>query len=539
MTSFIVSGFLQTISPNTVFTTNPAAGYSGTYYAGFSDTVDFSGNNSYYYTQTLGNKYLYIFQNVNYSNTSDASGTILITSSESATVNYYLVGDGAGGNSESTSVTNGGGGGSYYGNSFTVSANSNSAINIIVGRGGTGKTATIPDTSGNSTILNYQGTTGQASGGLTKQSSSDSAQQGKVFTDLLGNIYYYGGGGGNSDGRGGNGYASYGGTSGTSAALNYGGGGGGGISSNGINGTNTAGGNGGGTNGGAGGNGSNFATAGGFGGGGGGGSATITGSEARDGANGGIGGGGGGGKYITTASINGGKGGVGGGGGGGGGSGGIGGINGGGGGSGKPSSNTLTTPSGGRGGAGLVVLVITMNSAPSPSITCFLENTRILTNLGYRFIQNLRKGDLVKTSRNGFKAIDAIGKKDIHHPALQNRIKDQLYKCQKNQYPELLEDLVITGCHSILVDEFSSEEEREKSIKVHGDIYITDDCYRLPACADDKAIVYEKPGTYTIYHFALENDDYYMNYGVYANGLLVETCSKRYLKELANMELIE
>jgi hypothetical protein len=43
----------------------------------------------------------------------------------------------------------------------------------------------------------------------------------------------------------------------------------------------------------------------------------------------------------------------------------------------------------------------------------------------------------------------------------------------------------------------------------------------------------------TIYHIALENDDYYMNYGVYANGLLVETCSKRYLKELSRMELIE
>jgi hypothetical protein len=51
--------------------------------------------------------------------------------------------------------------------------------------------------------------------------------------------------------------------------------------------------------------------------------------------------------------------------------------------------------------------------------------------------------------------------------------------------------------------------------------------------------VYETPGTYTIYHLALEHDDYYYNYGIYANGLLVETCSKRYLQELANMELIE
>jgi hypothetical protein len=37
---------------------------------------------------------------------------------------------------------------------------------------------------------------------------------------------------------------------------------------------------------------------------------------------------------------------------------------------------------------------------------------------------------------------------------------------------------------------------------------------------------------------ALENNNYYMNYGVYANGLLVETCSKRYIKELSNMTII-
>jgi hypothetical protein len=88
------------------------------------------------------------------------------------------------------------------------------------------------------------------------------------------------------------------------------------------------------------------------------------------------------------------------------------------------------------------------------------------------------------------------------------------------------------------VDEFVSEEQREQVIDVLKNIYVTDDKYRLPACADPRASVYEKPGTYTIYHLALENDDYYMNYGIYANGLLVESCSKRYLKEESNMELI-
>lgn len=172
-------------------------------------------------------------------------------------------------------------------------------------------------------------------------------------------------------------------------------------------------------------------------------------------------------------------------------------------------------------------------------IVCFNTDTKILTNKGYRCIQDLRKGDSIKTLNDGYKNIEMIAKKETHHPALQNRVKDQLYKYSKNNLEEVFEDLIITGSHSVLVDDFSSQEEREKTREILGDIYITDNKYRLPACIDKKSEVLETPGTYTIYHFALENEDYYFNYGIYANGLLVETCSKRYLKELSNMELIE
>jgi len=37
----------------------------------------------------------------------------------------------------------------------------------------------------------------------------------------------------------------------------------------------------------------------------------------------------------------------------------------------------------------------------------------------------------------------------------------------------------------------------------------------------------------------LEHQDNLMNYGIFANGLLVETCSERNLKELSGMELLE
>jgi hypothetical protein len=173
---------------------------------------------------------------------------------------------------------------------------------------------------------------------------------------------------------------------------------------------------------------------------------------------------------------------------------------------------------------------------PAP-IPCFKENTRILTKTGYRYIQDLKIGDLVKTTFNDYKPIVIIGKKEYKHSISKTRVKDQLYKCSNKNYPEVFEDLIITGCHSILVDKFKNDNEREKTILINGDAYITDTKFRLPACVDERTTVYEKEGDYMVYHFALENDNYYYNYGVFANGLLVETSSKRYLNELSEMSL--
>jgi len=61
----------------------------------------------------------------------------------------------------------------------------------------------------------------------------------------------------------------------------------------------------------------------------------------------------------------------------------------------------------------------------------------------------------------------------------------------------------------------------------------------LIACLDGRAEPYTEEGLHTIWHLALEHDDYYMNYGCYASGLLVETTSKRMMKELSGMELVE
>jgi hypothetical protein len=169
---------------------------------------------------------------------------------------------------------------------------------------------------------------------------------------------------------------------------------------------------------------------------------------------------------------------------------------------------------------------------------CFKEGTRILTKEGYKPVESLRKGDLIQTLKHGFLPVHIIGKGIIEHNTEKERIKGQLYQCSKSFYPELVEDLIITGCHSILVD-WLTQEQGEKIMEECKCIYETDGKPRLMAYLDNRATVYETPGTYTIYHLALEHENETMNYGIYANGLLVESSSIRTLRYLFNMVLIE
>lgn len=178
-------------------------------------------------------------------------------------------------------------------------------------------------------------------------------------------------------------------------------------------------------------------------------------------------------------------------------------------------------------------------SISSTPTTCFGENTKILTDKGYVPIQNIRPRTLVKTSMNGYVPVNMIGKSTIQSYANDDRIKNRLYKCTKENYPEIIgEDLILTGCHSILVDSLT-EEQREKTVQELTQIYITDEKYRLLTFLDPRAEPYPVASESSIYHIALENENYTWNYGIYANGLLVESCSKRYLKELSGMTLIE
>jgi len=177
-----------------------------------------------------------------------------------------------------------------------------------------------------------------------------------------------------------------------------------------------------------------------------------------------------------------------------------------------------------------------------PAAPCFLEGTTILCQVDgvetYVPVEQLKKGTLVKTSLDGYKSVVYIGKGTIQNPGNDERTENRLYKCSPSKYPQLEQDLYITGCHSILETSIS-DKEKEDTIKHLGKIFVTDKKYRLIACVDERAEPWNSEGMYTIWHFALEHQNEVMNYGVYANGkLLVETCCIYALKNKSNMECI-
>ena len=156
------------------------------------------------------------------------------------------------------------------------------------------------------------------------------------------------------------------------------------------------------------------------------------------------------------------------------------------------------------------------------NVTCFNYDTKILCeNDIYRPIQDLKKGDIVKTYKYGYRKIDMIGKnKMVNNP-------DSKFNCMYKTG-----DLIITGGHSILVDSLTEdqlEKYKRDNIFQNGDEKKIDDKYLLLASYSDRFEKILDNNTYTYYHFTLENDgNNDARYGVWADGILTETPSKNY-----------
>ena len=163
----------------------------------------------------------------------------------------------------------------------------------------------------------------------------------------------------------------------------------------------------------------------------------------------------------------------------------------------------------------------------SPNPPCFNENTKILclnekSQEEYIAIQNLKKGDLVKTYLHGYKKIVLIGNNTlINNP---NSWTKCMYRMKKEENEE---DLIVTGGHSILVDELNDIDKTNqklvaRKVKVDGKLL-------LWAGQSSRFEKLNDKNKYTYYHLVLEDEktDNNRRYGIYANGVLAETTEKR------------
>ena len=189
-------------------------------------------------------------------------------------------------------------------------------------------------------------------------------------------------------------------------------------------------------------------------------------------------------------------------------------------------------------------------TSPTPIYTefkkpiCFNKDTKILCYIDnkeqYVPVQDLRKGTLIKTLDHGYKPINIIktGTYRLGRPGFDQG----MFKMKKTG--SMLADLEMTGLHSILVDrndpEYADQVARfevtnAKFKRRWG--WNIDGKFRLPAnsCVQFKKMPVRD---YTVYSFALDNEQ--MQYGVWANGVLVETTSHRYMKQMKDAkELVD
>jgi hypothetical protein len=108
-----------------------------------------------------------------------------------------------------------------------------------------------------------------------------------------------------------------------------------------------------------------------------------------------------------------------------------------------------------------------------------------------------------------------------------------MYKMAKTPTNGLIEDLIVTGGHSIMVDKISKTELARYADFGIPDVakQTIDKKHIVPACVSDQFTPMQDNNRYNYYHLLLENnDDEEERFGIWGNGILTETPNEKTVK---------
>lgn len=164
---------------------------------------------------------------------------------------------------------------------------------------------------------------------------------------------------------------------------------------------------------------------------------------------------------------------------------------------------------------------------------CFNYGTQILTldvdmKPKYIPIQELKPGMIVSTYFYGPRKISMIGySKMLNNP---DKWRMCMYKMVKKG--DMIDDLIITGGHSILVDNPPTGDELVKQKQYWGNKqYKIRDKYKILSSVSRDFEQIKTHDVFTYYHLVLEHTDPEYQFGIWANGVLTESQSKRHFIE--------
>jgi len=181
-------------------------------------------------------------------------------------------------------------------------------------------------------------------------------------------------------------------------------------------------------------------------------------------------------------------------------------------------------------------------------VVCFYKGTKILCLINgkemYVPIEKIGQGTLIKTYKRGYRKVkhNIMGKL---HNTREHSI-DKLFKLSKKRFPELMEDLYVTGSHALLHDSlnvrevFLMKQVIQYAASNYESIYNEkiEDKFKLLAYHDERFEEIMMNAVFEIYHIVLENEDKNFNYGIYANGILAESTDELTLMRMKGYEKI-